>query len=185
MFDISFFHKFISNLSKRERIVLYTTIIFVSLALLDRLVVSPAFTKMAMLNDEVEEQKLIIKKSLHFLSLKDIIDVEAKKYSVYFSEEGSPDEEMNSLLKLIEDFARQTNVDLLYIKPAGFKSEEGHRKYYIDLNCQGGMPEVINFLYLIENSKKLLSVEKMNIAPESEGSSVAQCRMTLSKISIH
>jgi hypothetical protein len=104
---------------------------------------------------------------------------------VYFKEESSPDEEMNFLLNLIGDFARQASVDLLYIKRSGFKNEKMQRKYYIDLNCQGTMSQIVNFLYLIENSKKLLNVEKLIISPRSESSSIANCRITISKISIY
>ncbi len=184
MIDLSSLHTFIDRLSKREKAILYVSVIFVSLCLVDRLMVAPSFARMRWLDEEIKKNKLIIKKNLHFLSLRNKINLETKKYSSYFSKERSPDEEMNSLLKLIEDLARRAYVDLIYIKPAGFKSEKMQERYYIDLTCQGDMLKVVNFIYRVENSNKLLSIEKLAISPDSEGSSLVQCRITISKISI-
>lgn len=111
--------------------------------------------------------------------------MEASKYKIYFSEEEkSPDEEMNSLLKLIEDIARKTNVGLLYIKPAGFKSEKTQDEFYIDLTCQGKMSNIARFIYRIESSPQLLNIEKFTLSPIEEGSPFAQCRMSILKITI-
>jgi hypothetical protein len=185
MIDLSRLQSFISNLSKRERMVLYSCLIFVSLALLDRLIISPAFTKKKLIEEKIKNKKLMIKKDLYFLSLKEKIDFEVSKYKDYFrKEKKSPDEEMNSLLKLIEDIARRTGVDLLYIKPAGFKSSKAQNEFYIDLTCQGKMPNIVRFIYRIESSPQLLNIEKFTLSAIEEGSPLAQCRMTILKISI-
>ena len=46
------------------------------------------------------------------------------------------------------------------------------------------MPEVVKFLYSVENSGKLMTIEKYVISPKEQGSSIAQCRLTVSKVII-
>lgn len=185
MINLGSLHQFINRLSKRERLISYGSIFFVTMAFLDGAIVSPAFLKISSLNKEIEETKLMIKKDLRFLTFKKRINEETERYASYFYEANSPEEEMNTLLKMIEDFARKASVYLLYRKPAGFKSEEAQKKYYIDLTCEGIMTQIIDFLYQIESSDKILNVEKLIITPKSEGSRIAQCRITISKINIH
>ncbi len=184
MFDLGQLSSLVENLSKRERVIFYLSIVFISLALLDRLLISPALTKISSLDKKIEEEKLIIQKDLRLLSLKDKIKKEVSYYSGYLKKEGSPDEEMNSLLKLIEDFARRSSVSLLNIRPSGIRNEKGVVKYYVDLNCEGDMPRIVSFLYNIESAKEILTVEKLNISPKEENSSVALCRITIAKLAL-
>ncbi len=184
MFNLGQLSSFVERLSKRERIFFYLSIVFIFLALLDRLLISPALTKISSLNKKIEEEKLIIQKDLRFLSLKEIIKKEASYYSGYLEKESSPDAEMNNLLKLMEDFARRSSVNLLNIRPSGIRNEKGIVKYYVDLNCEGDMPKIVSFLYYIESAKEILTVEKLNISPKEENSSVALCRITVAKLAL-
>lgn len=54
MIDLSRLHNFFTNLSKRERMIFYSCLIFVSLAFLDRLIISPAFTKKKLLEEKIK-----------------------------------------------------------------------------------------------------------------------------------
>ena len=46
------------------------------------------------------------------------------------------------------------------------------------------MEQLVDFMYNIENSDKLLMIEKYQISPKSKESSVAKCAMSISKIVI-
>ncbi len=183
MFNIGQLTAIIEKLSKRERIVFYCSIVFVFLAFLDRLLISPAFMKIESLDEKIDKERLIIQKDLRFLSLKEKINKESSYYSAYLKKAGSDDEEMNRLLKLIEDFARKSSVNLLNIRPSAIKKENNIIKYYVDLNCEGDMPKIISFLYRIESAKEILTVEKLNISPKEENSPIAISRLTIVKIS--
>lgn len=181
MVDLSYIHTFINGLSKKERNLFYVSVVVVSLAVLMRLVISPAADKMSSLNREAEETKMTIAKDLRFLSYKARINLLASKYASYFTEADSPEEEKNSLIKLIEGFAASASVSLIN-RAASFKSEAGESKYVINLTCKGDMPAIVSFLYQIESSNKLFDVEKFIISPESEATGLAQCRLTISRM---
>lgn len=172
---------FLSRLSKKEKIIFYLAVFFVSLALLDRLIVSPISSKMSFLNKEIREKELAIKKFLHLLALKESILAESKKYSSLVDIE-SQEEETTSILKDIENFANKASVYLIDMKPAGLKETGSAKKYQINLNVEAQVEQLVDFMYSIENSNKLLSIEKYQLSPKSKESSLARCSMSISKI---
>jgi len=174
----------LSRFSKREKIIFYASIVFVTLVLIDRLLISPALDKMASLENDIAEKKAVIQKDLHFISLKNGINKEASIYTGYFVKDATYDEGMNAFLKLIEDFARRSSVNLLNTRPAGIKAQKGVVRYYVDLSCRGKMEQIVDFLYRIESAKKILTIDKFTISAQEEGSSSAQCRLTVSKLVI-
>jgi len=184
MINISQLNAILDRFSRREKIIFYASVVFVVIALIDRLLVLPALDKIASLESNITDKKAVIQKDLHFIYLKKGIEKEASSYAGYFKKEASYDEGMNAFLKLIEDFARRSSVNLLNIRPAGIKAEKGIVRYYVDLNCRGKMERVVDFFYRIESANKILTIDKVTISAQEEGSSVAKCRLTVSKLVI-
>lgn len=179
---IQTFYTFVSHLSKREKIIFYAAISFVSLTLLDCLIISPIYSKIKSLNEEIQERESNIKKNLHILAQKDRISSEITKYTSFLSSAESEEEEMTSLLKEIEGLANKSSVYLVDMKPAGLKPTGSSKKYLISLNCEAQMEQLSDFMYNIENSNKLLTIEKYQISPKSKESSVVRCSISIAKI---
>lgn len=182
MLNIQFFYKFLSRLSKRERLILYVTACIILLMLLDRLVIYPIFSRMNELSREIKKKELDIRKNLRILAHKDSILEERKRYASFLTSSNSEEEEMTSLLKEIEELASTTSINLVDMKPGGLKKEGSSERYIINLNCEADMEKIVEFMYNIENSKKLLSIEKYKINPKSKDSEIAKCSMTIFKI---
>jgi len=173
---------FLGRLSKREKLVLYLAVFFVSLTLLDRLVISPISSKMRALDKEIRDKASGIKKDLRILAQKDRISAESVKYNSFLDKNKSEEEETASLLKEIESLASKSTVYLIDMKPGGVKEVDRSKKYLVNLNCEAQMEQLVDFMYNIENSLKLLIIEKYQINPKSRDSSIARCTMTVSKI---
>lgn len=171
-------YAFLGRLSKRERAVFYTAAFFVSLVALDRLVISPVITKIKSLDSEIQEKESAIKKSLRILSQKERIEEEAARYASFLERRKSEEEEMTSLLKEVETLANKAAVYLIDMKPAGLKDN----RYAVNVSCEGQMEQVVSFMYNIENSAKLLMIDKYQITPKSRESSVAKVSMAISKL---
>ena len=182
MLNIQFFYKFLSRLSKRERFILYGTVCIVLLLVLDRLVIYPIFSKMDELNKEIKKKEVDIRKNLRILAHKDSILEERKRYASFLTSSKSEEEEMTSLLKEIEGLANNSSIDLVDMKPAGLQKEGSSERYVINLNCEADMENIVDFMYSIENSEKLLSIEKYKISPKSKDSEIAKCSITIFKI---
>jgi hypothetical protein len=173
---------FLSRLSKREKVIFYTAATFVALMLLDHLIIIPIWSHMRSLKGEMEEKELGISRSLRILAQKDRIVAESAHYNSYFGTFMSEEEETTVLLKEIERLANKSSVYLIDLKPAGLKTTGGSKRYLINLNCEAQMEQVVEFLYNVENSDKLLTVERYQITPKSKESKVAKCNIAISKI---
>lgn len=176
------FYNFLDRLSKREKMALYLAVFFISLTLLDRLIISPVITKIRMLNQDIQSKETSAKTSLRILSQKDRIASESLRYSSFISSIKSEEEEVTAILKEIESIANKSSVYLIDLKPAGTKDQGEAKKYLVTLNCEGQMEQLIEFFYNIENSDKLLSIDKYQIIPASKESSVAKATLTISMV---
>jgi Tfp pilus assembly protein PilO len=150
--------------------------------LLDRLAIYPIFSKIDELNKEIQKKEADIKKNLRILSHKDNILEERQKYANFLSDSKSEEEEMTSILKSIEELASESFINLVDMKPMGLKTSDSSKRYVINLNCEARMGEIVEFMYAIENSTKLLSIEKYKISPKSKESTMASCSITIFKI---
>ena len=171
------------KMSSRERGVLFFTLFVILALLIDRFVVEPVHHNLELLSTDIREEEKAIRKSLHVLVQKDRIVSEQKEFMVYSVEAKNPEEEMVGLLKEIQAMADHASVSLLYVKPAtaAGKEGEGVKKYYASLECEAQMEQVTSFFHSVENSTKLLKIERYEIQPKTKDSSIARCTMTISK----
>jgi Tfp pilus assembly protein PilO len=181
-FKLKTLYSALGHLSKREKLVLYAAASFVSLALLDRLIIYPIANKLQTLDNEIREKESGIRRNMRILAQKDRIRTESAKYSTLLNSLKYSEEGITALLKEIEGLASKSEVYLIDMKPAGLKSAGPYKKYLINLNCEAQMEQIVDFMYNIESSKRLLSIDKYQIGPKSESSSVAKCSMSISKV---
>ena len=164
--------------------VLYTAVVFISLAFLDRIVIFSVSNKIKFLDRQIETKESEIKKNLKILTQKNRIEVQRANLSSYLGRAQSENEEVTQLLKEIEGFANKAAINLIDMKPAGIKEMEASRKYLINLNFEGKMEQVVEFMYEVESSRKLLTIEKYQINPKSKDSNLSKCSMVISKLVI-
>ena len=169
------------KLSQREKRILYVVTMALGLLAMDRLIVGPVFQKLWMLDRQIRDEEVGIKKSLHVLLHKQQITVESKQFVVFSVESQNPEQEMTVLLKEIENIANSSSVSLLYVKPGTTKEDGGVKKYFATLECESQMAEMTSFFHNIENSTKLLQIEKFSIQPKNKESSIGRCTATVSR----
>lgn len=182
--NIQALYRFLSRLNKREKIVFYGTVFFISLALLDRLIIYPIFSRIQGLNKEIEAKKAGITRSLHILAHEDRISEESAKYSSFSISSKSSEEEVTLILKEIESLASKSSVYLVDMKPRESRGTESPKTYFISLNCEGQMEHIIELMYNIESSDKMLTVDSYDISPKEKESTIARCTMSISKFVI-
>lgn len=177
------FYTFLARLSKKDKVIFYITVTLVSLTLLDRLIISPVFSKIRLLNKEIQDKETNIKVNLRILAQKDKILTESAKYGSFLGDsKGGGDEQVTSVLREIESLANKSSVYLVDMKPGNAKESGVSKMILINLNCEAQMEQLINFMYSIENSDNLLSIEKYQMTPKSKESSVAKCSISVYKV---
>lgn len=181
MVNLQALQSFYNRLSKREKTIFYITVTVVFILLFVKLLIEPFANKMRSQREEINNKRKLIELDTRLLAIKDVIAQEAKKYENYFSQAGSAEEEVILIQQEIQSIADRLGVYIGYIRSSETLKEGFFTIYYITVNCEGEMPHLVEFMYELENSSKLLSVEKYSLNLKSEGSSVVQCRMTVSK----
>ena len=176
--------EFYKKLKPRERKVFFAAAAVLGIFLTDRVVVGPAMQAMSAIDRSIREEEDAIRKSVYVLNKKVKIQSESKELSIYVSEAKDPEEEMTSLLKILESLTNQAGVNLVYVKPGTIKEAPGLKKFYASLECESEMEQVATLFHTIESSPKLLKIEKYEIEPKSKDSSLARCAMTVSKTAL-
>jgi len=175
----------LSQISKREKTVLYVAVCIISLSVLDRLVIGPIFNKLEILNREIDEKETGIRRNLRMLAHKDKIISESAKYAAFLDNYDTEEEEVTSILKEVERLANKESVYLVDMAPRTGTVERGRAiEYSITLTCEATMEQLIKFMYEVENSRKLLTITRYELGPKSRDSDKAQCSMTISKLVI-
>lgn len=172
----------VSRLSPREKIVFYGAAFFVSLTLIDRMIISPISGKLKTLDDEIRQKRQEISRAVAIVSQKEKISRANDSLNAYKTDSRPGEEEMTSLLKEIESMANKSSVYLIDLKPAGAKGSGLVKRYLISLNCEAQMEQLVDFMYNVESSNRLLTIEKYQVSPKSKESSIARCSMSLSKL---
>lgn len=174
----------VSKLSKREKVIFFVTLFLVFSLIVSRMILNPALSRIETLNKEINEQKERIRESLLMLSRKDGIITEHNEYLPYFEKADTKNEEPISFLKRIESLAKNSSVELLDIKPTLTQERDLIKEYVVGLNCEAPMEKIFNFLYSVESSDQLLSVERINITPKGDETDLVRCSMNVSKVLI-
>ena len=175
---------FLSNMSKKDKYIFYSAVIIVSLAVLDRAVVNPIFSKIDSLNKQIIEMEANVKRNARILSQKDRILQESAKYKSFMVSPGTDEEENTSLLREIGEIAGKSEVYLEDMRPSGIMDMGAYKKFTVTLSCEGQMEQIANFILNVENSTNLLTVEKYQISPKAKGSSIAKCSAVISKTAL-
>lgn len=182
MFKQQVLFNFIKGLSPREKKIFYTALFMLLVLSIDRLAISPITNRLDALNKEIHQKQSAINRYLLILAQKERIKQQVNKLNVFLESLKASTDETTSLLKEIERIANKSAVYLVDMKPAGLRQEVTFKKYLINLSCEAQMPQLVEFMYNIESSHRLLTIEKYQITPKSKEGGVASCTMTVAKI---
>ena len=171
----------LSRLSKRERYILYITVVVIVSILFDKVVLSPITERLNKLNGEIFIQEKKLEKSLRILAQEELITSEYKEYTQFIRQSRSDKEEIAELLSEIEKIASKTPISLADIKPGKIEKVGHYRKYTVKIETESEMDHLANFIYQLELSPRLLRVKDFYLTPKKKGSPVLKVRMTITE----
>ncbi len=173
----------IQHFSRREKLIFFGALIFVSFALTDRLIIRTFFSILSGQDKQIRDKETRIKASLRVMAQKDRIELQHTNYKSYLGSAKTENEEFTSILKVLDSLAPvQPGFNLVDMKPVGVKESAASKKYLVALNCEGTMEKLTEFMYNIETATKLLAVDKYEITPKSKDTNLAKCSMTISNL---
>ena len=175
--------KFISKLSEKEKKIFYLTVVVVLLALLDRLFLGPVLSRLKSLDEEIRYQENSIRRDLRFLSYKDRILAEKEALKSFYARKKLTQEETIAVfLKKIEMLASDAKITLIKVTPLEREQKKGYLEYYASLDSIGKLKDIATFIHLVDSSKDLLKVIKMNINAKKASSEDINASITIAKI---
>ncbi len=174
----------LTKLSKRERYILYITLVVVISVLFDKVVLSPIMERLNKLNREIFIQEKKLEKSIRILTQEELITSEYKKYTQFLRQSHSDEEEIAQLLSEIEKLAGKTSIFLADIKPGKVEKVGRYKKYTVKIEIESEIGHLANFIYQLEESPRLLRVRDFYLTPKKKESPILKARMTITEILI-
>lgn len=170
--------------SAREKVVVCIAALAISAVFVDRVIVTSLSGKMKELDTQIAAREAEIRKDLRIIAQKRRIEIQHVNYKPYLGTMSTENEEFTAFLKEVDTLARDNSIYVVDLKPTGTKEIGGAKQYLINLNIEAGMPSLVKFMYGVEDSKKLMTVEKYQLSPKSKDSATAKCSMLISKLVI-
>lgn len=173
---------FFNKLSKKEKLGLLLAFGFLAVALIDQLVVSPIRTKLKFIDQAVHINEKKLKMSLRNIKQKNMIEKEYEKYVDYVRRTGSNEEEVAKILREIEVLARKSSVYLVDTKPHTPKKVDFYNTYMVEIEGEGRMDSIVDFLHKLNTSKQLLRAEKVRLSIKGKEPGVVKVSMLITKV---
>jgi len=177
---------FLKQLSRRERVIFYTCIIVISSAIFYSLVVEKIINTWSNLNLKIARAEKELFKNHRLIRKERDISREYEKYISYMkSDPGRENEEKtSSILVEIETLARKNNVTTTDIKPLGVKAIDFYKKYIFEVSAEANIEHLTKFIYDMQVSSKILTVEHLTLTARKAGSDVLHAEMRIVYASI-
>jgi len=169
-------------LSKREKIVLWATILIVGSSILFSTVLDPFFSKNADLYQQIGSTKRKLQKYLWLLKQKDVLDKGFSGSPLSKSFFNTEQDNVIDALAVLEDLATESGIRIVDLRPNfSNRTKTSSAVSSIELRSEGTIEGVLKFVYLLENSASALKIKKMQISSKSN-SSYLEARFTIAQI---
>ena len=170
-----------SKMSKRERYVLYFSAVVVLAVFFDKVVIDPLIKRIEKLNKEIFIQEKRLQKSLYLVSQEELIINEHKSYTKGLKQVSSEGEEKSRLLAEIEQTARKSSVFLKDVKLGTTEKSGTYIKYTVETVAEAKIAYLMDFIYQLEASTRVLKVRSFYLVPTKERSEILRAQMTITE----
>ncbi|HOX09690.1 MAG TPA: hypothetical protein PLV09_02715 [Candidatus Omnitrophota bacterium] len=174
--------EFFARMSPREKAGMAIAAVVVLVVFVDRLIVNPMAVRMHRLNTEIKAGENALRLDTGLAGQKGAVSAEYGKYSAYVRKSGSDEEEQTKMFSEIEELERKSGVSPLNMKAIAPRAVDFYRKYEVELEVEGEMEQIVNFLYLLNNSPQLLRAEKVTLNPRDRDSAAVRAKMNVTKV---
>ncbi len=173
-----------SKLSKREKYILYISIIIVASVFIDRVMISPVMRVLNNLSEEISVHEKKLERSMRIWNEGDSIRSEYERNMLSLKKILSDEEEIAGLSSEIEKLGRKTAVLIKNIKPLPIEEGTLYTQYKINIEAEAEMPFLMDFIYQLEKSPQLLKVNRFSLTPKNKQSAALKVNLLVTKVLI-
>ena len=160
------FRNLFSGLSKRERALVYATVVVVFLVSMERLVYHPIGSRLNELEQEILVTENQLRRNVRELAAGEAVRAAYAAYAPNASKARSAEEEMALLLNEIEGLARKSGLSLVNMKPKPAGRSDAGKQYPVEVELESPMAPLMKFLHSLHGSKHLLRVQQLRLVPK-------------------
>ncbi|MDD5428270.1 MAG: type 4a pilus biogenesis protein PilO [Candidatus Omnitrophica bacterium] len=171
-----------AGMGKKEKLGLAVAVLIGSLAFFDRLVLMPISAGFRKINSEIKLSERQLAQSIVNVNNKEAIAKEYQKYLPYVKLDYTEGEETAKLLEAVESMGRSAGISITNVKPQPPKDSEIYRYYMIEIEAEGKMDALMNFLYLLGSSKELFRASRIQITAKDKEASIAKASILITKV---
>lgn len=172
---------FIANVSRREKILFFSTVAAISLGLMYNFVLRPAAGKWSELNRRILDKEVELKRNVKYIGQKNEVKKIYQEGARYVKNEGTDEEEMASFLNEVEELASASGIHITNIRPKPTKKVSFYKKYALEMNCETTMEDYIKFAYGLQKSGQLIRVEKLKLTSQGKDTPLLKTRLFITK----
>jgi Tfp pilus assembly protein PilO len=171
-----------SSLSKREKIIFFSTCSVIGLSLFFTVALEPFIKKWADLNNQIAAKEVKLQMDIKLLNKYHAISKENKDRQTGFKSERSDEQETGAILSEIENLSRKSNVYVSVLKPYAIKDEGFYKKFIVEIDVETTIKDLTRFFYEIQNSPSLLKTENFEINAKTDQKDSVRVFILVSKI---
>ncbi len=175
----------LNKLNKREKILFFAVGALVFIWIVYSLIFEPFCNRWQRLIKDIEISKIELKKGVKILRQKENVNEEYNKYLTRFTAKESDEEEMALILNEIEAQARKNYVRIVNMKPRRVIKKDLYRMFYVDLDTEASMRNILKFIKGLKDSNFALCVEQLTLNSRARDPSILVGKMTVSRFGLN
>jgi Tfp pilus assembly protein PilO len=168
-------------LSKRERRfgigMLLALLGFVAF----RLFLAPNVVRVKALLDRQEEMETKYSHAKANLLIQESVIKAREAYEREISGQGSEQEEQSFLLREIERLGHDLPLRIRGMRPLPIEDKGSYKRFAVSMEIEGSVEHTLQFVHLIENSPRLLRVERLHLTADGKKRGQLSSRLLVSR----
>ena len=147
-------------------------------------ILNPIQKNIEYLDKKIEKSKKQLNKQQKTIRKGEHIDQGYEQYWSMFKQQGSDEQVMSSILTEIESAVKKENMRISDLKPKPVRREDFYNNFSVGLSINGPLKDILEYLYILQNTPHLFNVEELQIEKNSPLASELYCRVVLTRILI-
>jgi len=153
------------KLGKREKMLASVFGAFIFLFLMQKVVFLPFLERAEIMDTEIKASEQKLKRALYMNTQKASVAEIFDRIKPYIGIGKTEEDILSSIMKEIEEIAKDSKVALLNMKPdaSGEEHELGYKTKKVSISIEGSQHDVVKFLYKLEDSNYPLSITRVDL----------------------
>jgi Tfp pilus assembly protein PilO len=155
------------KLSSREKKIAFLSAGILGISMFYNLAFEPMVNHTRDTRREITVLNNELLKITRIMELKEPVETTYQEHQATIVSGGSQEEEIANLLMEIESLSRPLFIEIISIKPLPVIDKGFYKRYLIQVEAEGNILDISNFLYSIENSASLMKIKRIQLNARS------------------